>query len=86
LAGLGRIYFVAIMDAEHRRVASVGTLYAPAVSAIAALAFRGNAGMNFRCIVVGKLVKLHARIIEPQCRLPPRLPRQGEDTGYRPVN
>lgn len=65
----GWIYFVATMDAEHGLVALAGILYAPAVFAIATLAFRRNAGPNFRCIVFGKLVKLHARIIEPQCPL-----------------
>jgi hypothetical protein len=58
------------MDAEQGLVALVGKLYAPAASTIAALAFRRNAGLNFQCIVVGILLKRHARIIEPQCPLP----------------
>jgi hypothetical protein len=76
----GRIYSVATMDAEHGRFALVGKLYAPAVSTIATLAFRRNASLNFRCIAFGKLVKPHARIIEPQCPFPFRSHRASPES------
>jgi hypothetical protein len=62
----GWVYFAATMDAEDGRGPPRQTVR-PAVSTIATVAFRRNAGLNFLCIVFGKLVKPRGHIMEPQC-------------------